>query len=161
MMTSSSATRTSRVTFQGRRAANSRASQAAQASSRKRDTRCELVLRRALTRIGLRYRIDITDLVGRPDIVFRAARVVVFCDGDYWHGRDLDRRLAKLAVGHNAPYWVAKITSNVERDRRVTAALEGEGWLVLRYWETDINKSAASIAREVATLVEARRSLRR
>lgn len=109
----------------------------------------------------MRYRIDVTNLVGRPDLVFRAARVVVFCDGDYWHGRDLDRRLAKLAAGHNAPYWVAKITSNVERDRRVTAALEHEGWLVLRYWETDIKKSAPVIAREVATHVQARRPLRR
>jgi hypothetical protein len=94
--------------------------------------------------------------VGRPDIVFRAARVVVFCDGDYWHGRDLDHRLAKLAAGHNAPHWVAKITSNVERDRRVTAALESEGWLVLRYWETDIKKSAPAIAREVATHIQTR-----
>ncbi len=109
----------------------------------------------------MRYRIDVSDLRGRPDIVFRAARVVVFCDGDYWHGRDLDHRLAKLATGHNAPYWVAKITSNVERDRRVTAELESEGWLVLRYWEGDIKLNADVIAREIAARVRERRRLRR
>lgn len=108
----------------------------------------------------MRYRIDVGDLIGRPDIVFRSARVAVFCDGDYWHGRDLERRIAKLETGHNAPYWIAKISSNVERDRRVTAALEADGWLVLRYWETDIKKDAMALAREVAGRVEARRSVR-
>jgi len=149
------------VKYAGLEPASRHASAAARGSSKKQNTRCELILRKALTVFGLRYRLDVTDLVGRPDIVFCAARVVVFCDGDYWHGRDLHRRLAKLAAGHNAPYWVAKITSNVERDRRVTAALESEGWLVLRYWETDIKKSAPAIAREVATHVQARRRLRR
>jgi DNA mismatch endonuclease (patch repair protein) len=150
-----------RLSYLGLRPASRRAADAARGSSKKQNTRCELVLRKALTALGVRYRIDVTTLVGRPDIVFHAARVVVFCDGDYWHGRDLDRRLAKLATGHNAPYWVAKISSNVERDRRVTATLEGEGWLVLRYWETDIKKNADLIAREVATHVEARCPLRR
>ncbi len=146
-----------RPRFHGLRAATSRASEAARGSSKKQNTRCELILRKALTALGVRYRVDVTSLVGRPDIVFRSARVVVFCDGDYWHGRNLDDRLAKLASGHNAPYWVAKITSNVERDRRVTETLKGEGWLVLRYWETQIKKDAVVIAREIAMHVEARR----
>ena len=51
----------------------------------------------------------------------------MFCDGDFWHGRDLETRLARLASGHNAPYWVAKLRANVERDRRVTAQLELAG----------------------------------
>jgi len=116
-----------------------------------------MVLRQALTALGLRYRIDAGGLDGRPDIVFRGSRVVVFCDGDYWHGRDLEKRLAKLALGHNAAYWVTKIRSNVERDHRVTAALEVNGWMVLRYWETDIHKDAESIASEIAARVRERR----
>lgn len=111
--------------------------------------------------MGLRYRIGAGEILGRPDVVFRSAGVVVFCDGDYWHGRNLQHRLAKLASGHNAAYWVAKITSNVERDRQVTARLEEDGWLVLRYWETDIKREADRIAHEVATRVRERRALRR
>ena len=146
------------ATFKGLGPATPRASAAARGSSKKRDTRCELVLRKALTSLGVRYRIDASDLDGHPDIAFRTARVVVFCDGDYWHGRDLDSRLAKLAAGHNATYWVSKIRANVARDLRVTAALEGKGWLVARYWETDIHSNPARIANEIAALVRVRRS---
>ena len=85
--------------------------------------------------------------------MFVGARVVVFCDGDFWHGRDLDARLARLQRGHNAPYWVAKITGNVERDRRHDAHLSAAGWLVLRYWERDILERTETIADEVLTAV--------
>lgn len=155
------APRVAKPDFRSLRPATSQASEAARGSSKKQNTRCELVLRKALTALGLRYRIDAGELDGRPDIVFHGPRVVVFCDGDYWHGRDLEKRLAKLAKGHNAAYWVTKIRSNVERDRRVTAALEAGGWMVLRYWETDIHKDAECIATEIAAHVRERRPLRR
>ena len=118
-------------------------------------------LRRALLELGVGPSTRSDRILGKPDLVFRRAHVVVFCDGDYWHGRNLERRLAKLEAGHNAGYWVAKITSNVARDRRVTAALEGEGWLVLRYWETDIKKHAERIAQEVAAHVRERQAPQR
>jgi DNA mismatch endonuclease (patch repair protein) len=146
--------------FAGLRPSSARATSAARGASRKYDTRPEIMLRRALFARGLRYRVARVGLPGKPDVVFGRARVVVFCDGDFWHGRDLAARIEKLARGHNAPYWVAKITSNVERDRRVTAALESAGWLVLRYWETDIKKNAMALAREVAARVAARRPVR-
>jgi DNA mismatch endonuclease (patch repair protein) len=138
---------------------SSRASEAARGSSKKRDTRCEVVLLQALRRVGFRRRFEESELTGRPDFVFRRERVVVFCDGDYWHGRDLQSRLARLAAGHNAAYWVAKIRSNVERDARVSATLQEEGWTVLRYWETDIHARADDIAHEIAARV--RQQLRR
>lgn len=124
--------------FSGLAPASKRATTAARGASAKTNTRCELVLRRQLWRRGLRYRLHHYGLPGRPDIIFPKHRVVVFCDGDFWHGQDLEARLARLASGHNAPYWVAKIRSNVERDRAVTARLEATGWRVLRLWETDI-----------------------
>jgi len=85
--------------FRGLRSASKTASAAARGASRKTDTRCELVLRRELWRMGLRYRLHVPGLPGRPDIVFLRDRVVVFCDGDFWHGRDLERRIAKLRRG--------------------------------------------------------------
>jgi len=73
----------------------------------------------------------------------------VFCDGDFWHGRDLQARLERLATGHNAPYWLAKIRTNVERDRRNDAALRADGWRVLRLWETDILRDTPAAADRV------------
>jgi DNA mismatch endonuclease (patch repair protein) len=99
-----------------------------------------MVLRRALWAAGYRYRVNRADLAGKPDIVFSRARVVVFCDGDFWHGRSLDSRLARLKRGHNAEYWRRKIAANVQRDQRNTRLLQLEGWRVLRIWETDIHK---------------------
>ena len=146
--------------FQKLEPASPRASVAARGSSKKKNTACEIVLRKALTALGLRYRIDAADLSGRPDIVFRPARVAVHCDGDFWHGRNLEQRLAKLSTGHNAPYWVAKIQGNVARDARNTTALEAGEWLVLRYWEKDIHADAERIAAEIAEHVRERRKLR-
>jgi DNA mismatch endonuclease (patch repair protein) len=95
-------------------------------------------------------------LPGCPDIVFGKAKVVIFCDGDFWHGRNLDERVTKLRRGHNAPYWIAKIRANVERDRRHQNALEESGWRVLRFWEGDILKDPRAIATRVAVVVRER-----
>ncbi len=81
----------------------------------------------------------------------------MFCDGDFWHGRNLDARIAKLQQGHNAPYWVAKIRGNVARDRSVDAELEEDGWDVLRFWETDVRRDATSVAKAVVERVRLRR----
>ena len=142
--------------FKALRAASARASGAARAASRKRDTRCEIVLRRELWRLGMWYRIAWAGLVGRPDVVFGRARVAVFCDGDFWHGRGLAARERKLKAGHNATYWLAKIRTNVARDMRQTSELEQDGWLVLRFWETDIKRDPAAISTQIAAIVRAR-----
>ena len=133
--------------------ASSRATAAARGSSRKRDTRPELMLRRALFQRGLRYRCAAEDLPGRPDLVFRRARVVVFADGDFWHGRDLTGRLVKLKQGHNATYWLAKIEGNAFRDRRINAELAALGWTVLRFWEAEIKRDLYRIVDEIAAAV--------
>ena len=116
------------------------------------------MLRCAVFRLGLRYALTASDLPGKPDLVFRSARVVVFCDGDFWHGKDLEARIARLSHGHNAPYWVAKIQTNVARDQRQTALLEADTWLVLRFWESDIKRDTDFIAAQVAATVRARRA---
>lgn len=127
--------------------------------NRSRDTKAEMLLRRELSRRGLRYRLHTSDLAGKPDIVFRRAGVVVFCDGDFWHGRRWRRRRERLARGTNAPYWTAKIAANVARDRRNTKALRADGWIVLRLWETDILRDVEDAA---DAIVEAlRQAIRR
>jgi DNA mismatch endonuclease (patch repair protein) len=141
--------------YQGLRPASSRASEAARASSKKTNTRCELLLRRRLWEAGCRYITDVRDLPGRPDIVFPRARVVVFCDGDYWHGRGWEQRKLKLKEGHNAAYWLKKISTNMERDRRNTRLLEAEGWRVIRVWESDIRKDIDRIVEQILQVLDA------
>jgi len=136
-------------TFAGLRPASERASAAARTSSKKANTRCELVLRRQLWSRGLRYRVNVPGLPGRPDIVFPRVRLAIFCDGDFWHGRDFQNRLTKLRRGHNSAYWVAKVRRNVERDCQQTRMLEEAGWTVLRVWETDILSRTSDLADEV------------
>lgn len=89
--------------------------------------------------------------------MFSKERIVVFCDGDFWHGRNLTERLAKLSRGHNASYWVAKIERNAARDRLQTKALQAGGWTVLRFWETDILRDVARIADRVCCVLTAAR----
>src|SRR6267142_2190703 len=139
--------------FEGLRPASARASRAARGASAKMNTPCEIALRRELWRRGLRYRLHQPGLPGRPDIVFPKLRLVIFCDGDFWHGRDLETRLTRLASGYNAPYWVAKLRTNVERDHAVKSRLEEAGWRVLRLWETDILREPARIADLIAALL--------
>jgi DNA mismatch endonuclease, patch repair protein len=83
--------------------------------------------------------------------------VAVFCDGDFWHGRELNKRLAKLARGNNSNYWQAKISSNVARDKKQTETLEGAGWMVLRFWATDIRRDLQSIVGAIVDVLDARR----
>jgi DNA mismatch endonuclease, patch repair protein len=110
---------------------------------RGKDSRAELALRRALHRLGFRYRLHARDVPGRPDLVVRRRRLAVFVDGDLWHGNpDEVRRRGRDCLAELFPtrseWWVAKIQRNVQRDREVTTALRADGWTVVRLWESDI-----------------------
>jgi DNA mismatch endonuclease (patch repair protein) len=89
-------------------------------------------------------------LPGSPDIVLPRYRVVIFVDGDYWHGRNWAQRRAKLSAGTNAKYWVEKIERNRARDQTVNATLRRLGWTVIRVWETDVQQSPARAAQRVS-----------
>lgn len=144
---------TTSPSYKGRQPASHKASRLASASSRKGDTRCERLLRSALWHRGLRFRKNVTALSGKPDVVFVGARVVVFCDGDFWHGRNWEERVVKLSRGANADYWIAKISRNMERDRAYTRQLTDSGWKVLRFWEKDVLRDPDGIAAQIALVV--------
>ena len=113
-------------------------------------------LRKALSKFGLRYRLHVTGLPGRPDVVLPRSRIVVFCDGDFWHGRNWKASRLRLKVGANSKYWISKIGYNIARDKRQTRELERAGWLVIRLWETDILKDPLPIAKRVWRFVQRR-----
>lgn len=142
--------------YRGREPASARASAAARGASKKADTRCEVLLRSVLWRAGCRFRKNVAELPGKPDIVFSRARVVVFCDGDFWHGRDWGARRCKLSQGSNAGYWVEKIRRNRERDQERTQLLKENGWTVLRFWETDILSDPDGPAAQILRLLDQR-----
>jgi DNA mismatch endonuclease (patch repair protein) len=112
----------------------------------RRNTQPELLLRRALWRLGARYRLHFATLPGRPDLVFPSAKLAVFCDGDFWHGRGWQARRRRLARGANAAYWIPKILANRARDRRVSRQLTALGWRVARVWESEILRDPHVVA---------------
>ncbi len=122
----------------------------------------ERLLAAALRRRGVSFSANVEGLAGRPDAALRRAKVAVFVDGELWHGAQYRRRgLARLedqfAGSRDPVYWTEKIRGNVERDVRATAALLGEGWKVLRFWETDVrNDVEGCVAKIVAARDEAR-----
>lgn len=125
-------------------------------ANKRTDTLHEVQLRRELWRLGLRYRKNVKDLPGKPDIVFIKAKVVVFCDGDFWHGRDWDNLSLKLKDGTNSSYWLAKIKCNIERDIKNNRNLEEAGWYVIRLWETNINKDPVGNANQIKVIISNR-----
>lgn len=118
--------------------------------SKATDTKCERLLRSELWRMGFRFRKNVRELPGRPDIVFCKHRLAVFCDGDFWHGRNWLKRRRLLEKGANSSYWVAKIRANIARDKHHEAQLRKLGWKVVRIWEKDILSDAKSSASTVA-----------
>jgi DNA mismatch endonuclease, patch repair protein len=122
---------------------------------RSKDTQPELLVRKLVHARGLRFRKHCTDLAGCPDLVFAAARVAVFVDGDYWHGWRFSTWSHKLAA-----YWKNKIEGNRRRDQRNFRRLRREGWLVLRIWEHQIECDATACIDRVESMVRGR-SIRR
>jgi len=103
-----------------------------------KDTKIELMLRSALFKLGLRYYKNYSKLVGHPDIYFPTSKVVVFVDGDFWHGHYFDKQ--KDSLKKNSEYWIEKIEKNMQRDTYVTHLLESDGYIVIRVWEDEIKK---------------------
>jgi len=117
-----------------------------------KDTRAEVMLRSELFRRGLRYRKNVNKLPGRPDIVFPSVRLVVFVDGDFWHGREWRTRgFARVedAFKTNTDFWVRKIEYNVSRDKKNNKLLEEGGYTVLRFWASAVESNSAEIADKV------------
>ena len=118
-------------------------------SIKSKNTKPEMALRRTLWARGMRYRVNVMSLPGKPDIVFTKAKIAVFCDGDFWHGhnwavRGLDSLNVELE--RYSPYWKDKILRNVKRDKENNALLESAGWLVIRIWESQIKSDIEKCA---------------
>ena len=79
---------------------------------------------------------------------------MIFCDGDFWHGKDWGSRKAKLSRGNNAAYWIAKIERNMARDLDVAAELRSRGWIVLRFWESEIRRDPEPVCTLILSILD-------
>jgi DNA mismatch endonuclease (patch repair protein) len=101
----------------------------------------------ALRELGLRFRRNDRHVFGKPDFAFRALRLAVFVDGDFWHGRAWFER--REAPATNPEFWIGKFERNAKRDRLVERELRRSGWSVLRLWGSDVRREALVAARRV------------
>lgn len=118
------------------------------------DTGIEMRLRKALWHKGIRYRKNFKVFDCHPDIVITKYKIAVFCDGNFWHGKELQKRPIK----HNSSYWNEKIRRNVERDLENTIELRDNGWIVLRFWEDDIQNNLPNCIDDVLRYISIRKS---
>ncbi|MDD3415454.1 MAG: very short patch repair endonuclease [Lachnospiraceae bacterium] len=114
-----------------------------------RDTKIEVILRKALWEKGYRYRKNYAKLPGKPDIVLTKYKIVIFCDGEFFHGKDWDSLCAKLKGSKNGDFWIEKIGRNKERDDEIDKRLSFLGWTVLRFWGNDIKKHTENCIRVI------------
>lgn len=103
-----------------------------------KDTAIEVVLRKALWAKGYRYRKNYKQVPGRPDIALTKYKIAIFCDGEFFHGKDWDVLKPRLEKGSNSDYWIKKIERNRERDSEKDAKLSYLGWTVIHFWGKDI-----------------------
>lgn len=120
--------------------------------NRSRDTKPERRLRRALWGCGVRYRKNVTRLPGCPDLCIRKYKIVIFVDGDFWHGLNWESKRDRFVT--NSDFWISKIERNRERDLQITAFYQAHGWEVLRFWESDIMKHLGRCVSSVLAYIE-------
>ena len=101
-------------------------------------TKPEIKLQKALWNLGYRYRKNVRRLPGCPDIVIKKIKLVVFVDGEFWHGYKWEEK--KLKIKSNRDFWIPKIERNMQRDKENNNLLYKEGWHVMRFWENEIKK---------------------
>ena len=105
-----------------------------------KDTSIEIKFRKALWQKGYRYRKNYKGLPGKPDIVLTKEKIAIFCDSEFFHGKDWEVLKPRLEKTNNGEYWQKKISRNMEHDDEVNKQLLFLGWTVIRFWGEDILK---------------------
>lgn len=108
------------------------------ANIKNKDTLIEMKLRKCLWEKGYHYRKNVKDLPGKPDIVLTKYKIAIFCDSEFFHGKDWKELQLQLKKGKNANFWIDKIGKNIKRDEDINKKLQYMGWTVLRFWGRDI-----------------------
>lgn len=118
---------------------------------RSKDTKIELVVRKLAHSMGFRFRVNVKDLPGKPDLAIKSRKKAIFVHGCFWH-RHLGCKRASTPVS-NQDYWIKKFSLNVERDRRIMQSYADMGWTPLVIWECEV-VDAESLKRRLATYLK-------
>ena len=105
------------------------------------NTKIEILLRKALWHKGYRYRKNYEKLPGRPDIALTKYKIAIFCDGEFFHGKDWEELKLRLKNSNNSEFWLNKISRNRDHDEKINQELSIMGWTVIRFWGKDIKKN--------------------
>ena len=118
-----------------------------------KNTKIEVILRKALWNAGFRYRKNYDKLPGKPDIALTKYKIAIFCDGEFFHGKDWEVLKPKLEKGSNPDFWIKKITRNQQRDDEVNKQLLFMGWTVIRFWGNEIKKNPEQCVKVVEEII--------
>ena len=120
-----------------------------------KNTKIELILGKALWDKGIRYRKNDKTVLGKPDFVMKGLKIVIFCDGEFFHGKDWEKQ--KHRIKTNSDFWINKIENNIERDKKVNQELKSKGWIVLRFWGNDIKKDLIGCIEIILNTINSKR----
>ena len=123
---------------------------------RNKATKAELLLSKKLWSLGYRYRKNDNTVVGKPDLTLKRYKIAVFVDSEYFHGRNWET--TKNRIKTNREFWWKKIEGNIERDSFVTNELLSGGWIVLRFWDTEIKKNLNGCTEIIERMIYERKS---
>lgn len=117
---------------------------------RSKNTKIDLKMKKILSSLNCRYEMY-PKMFGNPDFVLKRKKIIIYCDGDFWHGYKYQEKKKPTKK-----FWKDKIEGNMERDRRITRKLRRDGWAVLRFWEHDIEKNPEKCIRRIKTKIKER-----
>lgn len=118
-----------------------------------KDTQIEVILRKALWKKGIHYRKNYSKVPGKPDIAITKYKIAVFCDSEFFHGKDWEVLKPRLSKGDNGDFWVQKISKNRAHDDEINKKLLFMGWTVIRFWGNDIKKRTDECIRVIEEAV--------
>jgi DNA mismatch endonuclease (patch repair protein) len=123
---------------------------------RSKYTKIEELLGKSLWHMGYRYRRNNRNITGNPDFTFRREKIAIFCDSEFFHGKNWDKQ--KHRIKTNTDFWHKKIERNIARDKEVNELLTSYGWKVLRFWGEDIKKNLELCLDKIIAEIEKRRN---
>jgi len=115
------------------------------------NTKIDLRMKKILSQMNLKYKMY-PKMFGNPDFVLKRKKIIIYCDGDFWHGYKYNEKKKPAKK-----FWKDKIEGNMERDTRITRKLRRDGWSVLRFWEHDVEKKPEKCVRRIRRKITEKR----
>lgn len=116
---------------------------------RSKNTKIERILRKALWEQGIKYRKNYSKLPGKPDIVLTKYKIAIFCDSEFFHGKNWEAQKLRLAKGNHGEFWINKISKNIIHDEEINKKLWLMGWTVIRFWGEEIKKNTGECIKTI------------